>query len=196
MVIGLTGQIGSGKSTAARILASFGARVIDADLIGREVVEQSAELRRRLARAFGKDIVDSRGQLNRKKLAARAFATGDSRDKLNKIVHPHLLRRLRSRIREEQKRGQVVIDAALLLYWGMDREVDVTLVVHAGLDTRLKRLRARGIQPGDARARQRAQLPYAEFRNRADRVILNNGTTSDLKRKLRRFWQAYVSERV
>lgn len=196
MVIGLTGQIGSGKSTAARILASFGARVIDADLIGREVVEQSAELRRRLARAFGKDIVDSRGRLNRKKLAVRAFATGASRDKLNKIVHPHLLRRLRSRIREEQKRGQVVIDAALLLYWGMDREVDVTLVIHAGLETRLKRLQARGIQPGDAKARQRAQLPYAEFRDRADRVILNNGTPSDLKRKLRRFWQAYVSERV
>ncbi|MDX9856874.1 MAG: dephospho-CoA kinase [candidate division Zixibacteria bacterium] len=196
MVIGLTGQIGSGKSTAARILASFGARVIDADLIGREVVEQSAELRRRLARVFGKDVVDSRGRLIRKKLAVRAFATGASRDKLNMIVHPHLLRRLRSRIREEQKRGPVVIDAALLLYWGMDREVDVTLVIHAGLETRLKRLQARGIQPGDAKARQRAQLPYAEFRTRADRVILNNGTPSDLRRKLRRFWQAYVSERV
>lgn len=196
MVIGLTGQIGSGKSTAAEILQSFGAHIVDADWIGREVVDQSEPLRRRLAGAFGVDIFDSRGRLLRKKLAGRAFQSPESRDRLNELVHPFLLKELRKQVRESKKSGPVVIDAALLLYWGMDREVDLTLVIHAGWEVRLGRLKGRGISMIDARARQRAQLPFREFQRRADRLILNNTSRADLKRKLREFWQAYVAERV
>lgn len=196
MVIGLTGLIGSGKSTAARYLSSFGATVIDADRIGREVVESSHRLQQQLRKAFGSDIFDSRGRLLRARLAARAFASLDGRDRLNQLVHPHLLRQLRAQAVRESKRGPVVIDAALLLHWGMDKEVDLTLVIHAGKEIRHRRLRARGMSVSDAEARQRAQLPYREFRARADHVILNNASQSDLKRKLRHFWQTYVAERV
>ena len=80
----------------------------------------------------------------------------------------------------------VVIDAALLLHWGMDDEVDEIWVVHASLKDRLARLAARGISAKDALARQRAQLPFAEFRRRADRVLLNNTSTANLEAKVRR----------
>jgi dephospho-CoA kinase len=81
-----------------------------------------------------------------------------------------------------------VIDAALLLDWGMDRELNFILVIHSGLETRLKRLARRGITRADALARQRAQRPFSEYRRRADRVMLNSGTPADLKRKLLKLW--------
>ena len=163
MVIGLTGQIGAGKSTAARILATFGATVIDADRIGHQVVAESSALRQQLARAFGDDIFDRKGGLLRKKLAARAFVSKKTRDQLNSLVHPYLLKTLRSRLAREMKRGPVVIDAALLLQWRMDREVDLVLVIHAGWALRLQRAVRRGLSVSDVAARQRAQLPYREF---------------------------------
>lgn len=186
MIIGLTGQIGSGKSSAARILARLGAVVISADQIGRDVVDRSDVLRRKLLRAFGPSIVDSHGKIRRKRLAELAFVDRTSRDKLNSLVHPYLLAELRKQMRRAG-RGEnvVVIDAALLLYWNMDREVDSVVVIHASRKTRLARLRARGIDRKDALARERALLPYAEYRRRANHIILNNGTRADLSRKVR-----------
>jgi dephospho-CoA kinase len=190
MIIGLTGQIGAGKSTAAKTMARLGASVIDADQIGREVVERSNALRRKLAQAFGPEIIDAHGQLRRKKLAALAFADKQAQATLNALVHPYLLKELRRQagmlIRSE---CVVVIDAALLLNWGMDREVDVVLVIHALRAERLKRLKTKGISPEDALARERAQLPYREFQSRSNRVILNNGTIRDLDRKVTQWYR-------
>lgn len=190
MVIGLTGQIGAGKSTATEELARLGVVVVDADRIGRDVVEESPALLTQLARAFGPEILDRQGRLRRARLAALAFRDTESRDRLNRLVHPHLLRELRRQVKAAIKQGRdVAIDAALLLHWDLDDEVDAVLVIHAGRTLRLRRLEARGITPGDARARERAQLPYAEFRRRADRVILNNGTPENLKRKVAAFYR-------
>ena len=190
MLIGLTGQIGAGKSTAARTMARLGAAVIDADWIGREVVRSSATLRRKLARAFGPQIVDTRGQVRRKKLAALAFADQKAKFALNSLVHPYLLKELRRRVKSLLRtNGVVVIDAALLLYWGMDREVDLVVVIHASRADRLNRLKSKGVSPDDALARERAQLPYREFQKRADRVILNKGTPRDLERKVAQWYQ-------
>jgi dephospho-CoA kinase len=83
----------------------------------------------------------------------------------------------------------VVIDAALLLYWHMDREVDFVLVIHASRAERLMRLKSKGLSSEDALARERAQLPYRKFRKRADRVILNNGTPRDLERKISQWYR-------
>lgn len=193
MVIGVTGQIGSGKSTAAAVLASLGGVVIDADRIGREVVDRSVDLRQKLAEEFGQDILTERGNLRRKRLAAKAFANREARQKLNCLVHPYLLEELRGRVNRWEARGRVVvIDAALLLDWKLDYEIDYTLVIHAGLDLRLQRLAERGISRADALARQQAQLPFSEYRRRADRVILNRGTIDDLRRKLSDWWRETV----
>lgn len=193
MTIGLTGQIGSGKSEAARIFKQWGAVIVDADLIGREVVDNSPQLRRKLAREFGREILDRSGQIKRRQLASLAFATKSSRDKLNRIVHPYLLKELRRRVRAGLKTHEVVvIDAALLLFWKMDREVDLVLVIHSSRKSRIRRMKKRGIAPEDTLARERAQLPYEQFRKRADRLILNNGSLKDLERKLGQFWHRFV----
>ncbi len=117
MVIGLTGQIGAGKSLAAAILRGFGAHVISADEIGKVAVDRSADLRRRLARAFGADILSPGGKLRRKLLAQRAFADERGSRTLNDLVHPQLLKELQQRVRSAARQESVVvIDAALVAY--------------------------------------------------------------------------------
>ena len=193
MLIGVTGQIGAGKSTAAAILKSFGAAVVDADRIGRQVVDDNPVLLRRLVRAFGSRIVNRRGNLDRKRLAALAFENDASGRRLNQLVHPYLLKELRRQVRQASTRHEVVvIDAALLLDWNLDRQVDITLVIHTSRARRFALAKKRGIAPADARARQSRQLPYSEYRCRADVVILNNGSKDDLRRKLDSFWRRVV----
>lgn len=193
MYIGVTGQIGSGKTTAAKILASFGAAVIDADLIGRKVVDRSAPLRKKLACQFGGGILTPSGKLSRKKLARLAFADKAAKQRLNRLVHPFLLKELRRQMKELVKRYDVVvIDAALLLDWELDRRIDLVLVIHASKETRLKRMTARGFSKEDILARQRAQVPFSEYRRRADYIILNNGTVEQLKLRLQRIWTEYI----
>ncbi len=194
MLAGLTGQIGAGKSTAAAILKSFGAAVIDADRIGREVVEQSAELRRQLAEAFGPAALNGDGSLNRAEVARRAFADDTARRKLNALVHPYLLRELHRQIEELRARYDVVlVDAALLLEWNLDREMDEVLVVTATEEARLDRLAARGISREDAHARQEQQYTADEFASRATRMVPNDGTENDLRLILQQIWNEWTA---
>ncbi len=196
MFIGITGQIGSGKTTAAKILASFGAVVIDADRIGREVVDRSAPLRKRLAGQFGQEILTASGKLSRKKLAQLAFANDAAKKQLNRLVHPFLLKELQRQMKELAKRHDVVvIDAALLLDWELDRSMDLVLVVHASKENRLKRLTARGMSKADVLARQKAQMPFSEYRKRADCVVLNNGSIDKLQSRLYQIWKVFVVKR-
>ena len=186
MLIGLTGQIGAGKSTAAAVFKKTGARIIDADRIGREVVNNSALLRKRLKQAFGPEIFDKNGNLKRKTLAEKAFASSANHAQLNSLVHPCLLKELRRQMRTAEKSYRlVVIDAALLLDWNLDREMDFVLVIHTSLEKRIQRLIKRGISRKDARARLKTQLPLSVFRDKADRLILNNGTEGELERKIK-----------
>ncbi|MFH1687310.1 MAG: dephospho-CoA kinase [bacterium] len=185
LLIGVTGLIGCGKSTAAAALKSMGAAVVDADRIGHAVVDDSASLKQQLAHAFGSDILTGTGRVRRKLLAARAFASDKSRLQLNTLVHPYLLKELWRQVSDVRRRyPAVVIDAALLLDWDMDLKLDYTLVIHAGRRLRRARLAKRGISPAEARSRERHQKLWQEYRQRADRVILNNGTEVDLRRKV------------
>ncbi len=196
MYIGITGQIGSGKTTAAKIIASFGAAVIDADRIGRQVVDRSPTLLKRLVRQFGPEILTPSGKLSRPRLARLAFADEAAKQHLNRLVHPYLLKELRLQMRQKARRYDVVvIDAALLLDWELDREVDWVLVVHASRETRLGRLLERGLTRPDALARMRSQLPFREYQKRADRVILNNTTPEKLEARLRHFYRKILHKR-
>lgn len=197
MFVGVTGQIGSGKSTAARILGEFGGVVIGADEVGRYVVEHSKALLTRLAKTFGADILIAPGELDRQKLANRAFADNASRDKLNQLVHPYLLRELDRRMKKQAEKNRVVIvDAALIPNWGMCSTLDFVLLVHASAKLRHERLVARGVDPKDARARQKAQLPFAAYRECADRMVLNNSSEERLRRKLERIWRREILKRI
>ncbi len=194
MLVGLTGQIGAGKSTAAAILKSFGAVIVDADLIGRRVVEESTELRSKLAEVFGAEIIAEDGTLDRAQVALRAFADEDSRLKLNDIVHPILLRELRQQVEDlRQSHEVVVIDAALLLEWELDRECDEVVVITAPEDARMERLAPRGIIRSDALARQNRQLSEDEFAARATHVVCNDRGETELKAALERIWSGWTA---
>src|SRR5262249_17640209 len=144
-IVGLVGRAGSGKSTVARALAARGAQVIEADRLGHEVTDQDPEVRAALIAEYGSEVYRPDGTLNRAGVASRVFSDPGSLKRLNALVHPRILARIRERLeslRRENFRGVVVVDAALMLDWGFQRECDVVLAVVAG-DARLfERLRA------------------------------------------------------
>ncbi len=182
----MTGQIGAGKSTAAKILKNMGMAVVDADKIGKQVVDKIPALLKKLVKEFGSEILTKSGKLKRKKLAELAFKNESSKKKLNALVHPYLLKELSSQIKQKSKKyDHIVVDAALLLDWKLDKKMDLTIVIHASQKDRLKRLFKRGISRKDALSRQKAQLPYSEYRKRANILILNNQTEFELKNKLK-----------
>ncbi len=189
MLIGLTGQIGAGKSTVADILTRLGAVVIDADSIGKAVVNLYPPLQAKLAVEFGEDILE-RGGMNRRRLAARAFRDEESKARLDKLVHPYLLRELRGRVARAKRFGvPVVIDAALLLQWKLDRECQIVIGLFARESVRVKRLLDRGLVRQDIAARMKLQSSAAEIRAVADYLITNNGSTKALESRVRKVWE-------
>lgn len=183
-IVGIVGRTGSGKSTVAGALAADGARVIGADALGHEVTDQDAGARAELVEAFGPEVYLPDGTLDRPRVAARVFTDRAARERLDAIVHPRLIERLRRRIdglKEEGFAGVVVLDAALLLDWGLERWCDAVIAVTAPEEEQVRRLTgARGWSEAEARRRlgvQRAQAAFAEV---VDAVIENDGTRSEL----------------
>lgn len=187
MIIGITGLIGAGKTAAARILKSLGAVVIDADKIGRKVVEENPHILRKLVQKFGSEILTKNRKLNRKKLASAAFKSELSKRELNRIVHPYLLKELMKELKIlSRKSSIVVIDAALLIDWNLDKIVDMVILIHSPEKIRFQRLKARGITENDARTRQKRQFTYSQLRKRADYVIFNKQSLPEMELKLKK----------
>ncbi len=178
MIIGVTGNTGSGKSIVARELARCGWELIDADLIGREVVENDPEVLGSLARSFGSDILDDSGSLQRHLLAQKAFDSPENTRTLNAIVHPALIDRLSARIAESRKRtGHTVVDCALILEWNIKHLFDVLVCVWADEELRKKRIMVRdGRTEAEVMGMFAAQLPEIEKMRLADIVLANNGS--------------------
>lgn len=189
--VGLTGQIACGKSSVARELQKLGAIVINADDIGREIAQTPTVLRK-LQSKFGKDIVIPNGLLDRRKLAVRAFKDSQSAALLNSIVHPPLLAELRrqmSKYSRQKRKCLLVVDAALIFDWKLDRELDVVIVVDSSRKNQLARLKGQGIDRQDALQRISRQIPKYRLRQRADAVIHNNGSLAALVQKT---WRLYA----
>ncbi|GAB3074150.1 dephospho-CoA kinase [Corynebacterium aquatimens] len=182
--IGLTGGIGSGKSTVAKLLAHEGFPVVDADLIAREIMEPGSPVLDEVAAEFGSDVLDDDGSLNRALLAQRAFSTKESTAKLNGITHPAIKAESRRRFAEYAAAGQaaVVYDMPLLVELGLDKEMDLVVVVDVDVEERVRRLVAsRGLDESDARARIAQQATDEQRRAAADVVIDNNGDVDALE---------------
>lgn len=178
--VGLTGGIGSGKSTVAARLAEHGATVIDADKLAREVVEPGTPGLAALVEAFGDDILGADGALDRPALAAKAFASEESRQRLNGITHPLIRDRTIELMAGAPADGIVVHDVPLLVEGGMSAAYHLVLNVDAPVETRVQRLvEARGLAEEDARARIAAQATEEQRRLAAD-VWLDNGSTPDV----------------
>jgi len=188
-IVGLVGRAGSGKSTVARAVAAEGALVIEADRIGHEVTDRDTEVRAALEREYGRDVYQEDGTLDRARVAARVFSDPAARSRLDALVHPRILARIRSRLdrmRAAGHRGVVVIDAALMLEWGLERDCDAVLAVVADEAEQVARLMAsRGWTGAEARSRLQAQRPNEWFAAAADVTIENHGDIGTLERSAR-----------
>lgn len=181
-VWGLTGNIGSGKSTVARLLAARGVPVVDADQIAREVVQPGRPALREIA-ARWPQVVAKDGTLDRKALAGRVFADPDERRRLNEIVHPRIAEEVSARLGALAGAGHslAVYEAALIVENGLQDGLDGLIVVTAPESVQIARLRLRdGMTEPEARARIAAQLPAAEKVRHATFVIENAGSEADL----------------
>lgn len=188
-IVGLVGRAGSGKSSVARALAADGARLLEADRIGHEVTDGDPEVRAALAAEYGADVYRPDGTLDRRRVAARVFADPDARARLDRLVHPRIVERIVATLdawRAAGVRGTVVIDAALMLEWGLEVGCDAVIAVTAPEDLQLARLAAaRGWTAEESRARLAAQRTNRAFAAAADAVIENRDTPDDLARAAR-----------
>lgn len=182
--IGLTGGIGSGKSTVADLLAQAGFHIIDADQIARDIVAPGQPALEELAQAFGPGVLLEDGHLNRGELARLAFSAPESTALLNAITHPKIASETARRFADAAAEGcqEVVYDMPLLVDNGLHLDMDVVVVVHADEQLRIERLvRYRGLEEADARRRAAQQISDAQRNAAADYLIDNNGDLEALK---------------
>jgi dephospho-CoA kinase len=191
--IGLTGGIGSGKSTVAALLAARGAVVVDADRIAREVVAPGTPGLAQVVEAFGEGVLAADGSLDRQALAAIVFGDARARGRLDGIVHPLVRARSVERLAAVPEDAVVVNDVPLLVETGQADSYDLVLVVEADPGTRVSRLVQRGLTAEDARARMAAQASDEQRRAVADVVLDNSGTQEELAEQVDRFWAERVA---
>ena len=191
LLVGLTGGIGAGKSTVARLLAERGAVVIDADTIVRELQQPGTDVFRAIVDRFGAHVVATDGTLDRERLADIVFRNDDARSALNAIVHPAVYAVMSERIAALKDDDRVVVlDIPLLAEAGGGSGMDAVVVVEADEDARVARVVSeRGIEAEDVRARMAAQASSEQREALADVVIRNNGTTADLQRQVDDLWE-------
>lgn len=181
--IGLTGGIGSGKSSVASLLRDRGFIIVDADRIARDILQPGSDALREVAAVFGDDLLDASGVLNRKLLAQRAFGSEAQTQKLNAITHPAIRKESMRQFDAAEAAGAdvAVYDMPLLIELGLHRAMDFTVVVDVDEEERVKRLvNFRGLTEEDARSRIARQITDAERLAAADYVIDNNGPLSEL----------------
>jgi len=185
IVVGLTGGIGSGKSTAARILRKLGADGICLDESARKLLG-TAGIRQEVVREFGKGVLGNDGTIDRKKLAQVAFSSRRNIRKLEAVIHPAVIMETIRRLNRAPAGKVFVIDAPLILESGMHHLCDFLIFIDADGGTRLKRAeRAHGWDAEEVRRRQRFQKPLAVKKRAADFLVTNNGGMEELKKQLR-----------
>ncbi len=200
MLVGVTGQIGAGKSAVANLLGRKGALVVDADKVGKEVTG-SPEVLRKLVAAWDKSILTKSGNLRPSRLAELVFSdsSGIELDRFNSIIRVPLGRAISEALhlaerslRKKRGSAPVVLDAALLPDWGAASQMELIILVSATREIRLKRLILRGMQTQDARARMGRQRSLKRYREIADVEISNNSTPAELDAKVDRLWKRRI----
>jgi len=190
-IIGITGNIGSGKSSVAKLLVAKGAVLIDADKIAREAT-QNKEILAKIAQELGEDLVKD-GQLDRQKTADLIFNNQQAREKLNGIIHPWVRAESERRIAELKKQKNppeiILQDIPLLYENALEHTVDAVIVVYAALLERIKRVKKRSnLTEDDIRARDAAQMNLISKMALADFVIDNSAGETELKNEVDRLW--------
>jgi dephospho-CoA kinase len=190
-VIGLTGGIGSGKSTVSLWLAELGAVILDADKVGHEAFKPDTEAWHDVVATFGRQILTPTGEVDRKKLGEIVFNQPEALSRLNQIMHPRMYDMMKARIEEYRQQGVdvVVLEAAVLIeanWTSLVDEVWVTVAPEAMVLERLKK--QRGLDEEQTSARIRSQLSSEERVEHADVVIKNDGDLEGVKAKVKELW--------
>jgi len=197
LLIGLTGNIASGKSTVARLLAARGATIIDADVLARQAVEVGTPAYDKILQRWGRHVLAPDGMLDRAALRERVFANQDELEELNQIVHPEVTRMRDEMVAEARDRGDriIVCDIPLLFENDLAGSFDRILLVDAPRPMRLERLvRERGLHEAEAMKMIAAQMPAELKRARADYVVDNTGAVDDLEARVDEVWHGLEEE--
>lgn len=187
LTIGLTGGIGSGKSTVARILQKYGAKVIFADDVAKELTEPDMPAYRKIIEYFGTGIIGDDGRINRKKLADMVFSDKEELKRLNEITHSFVAERIVGLVDEYRRSGSeiVTVEAIVPIEHGFLDVVDTVWVVLAGETVRIERIMKRsGLTYEEARKRIQSQMTDEMYMSIADQIIYNDGTPDELERKV------------
>jgi len=188
-IIGLTGNIATGKSTVLRMLKRLGARAIDADALAHALMEKGTPVWQAVVREFGQGILSSDGSINRQKLGSTVFADEAALRRLEALVHPAVIVRTQELIEGSQE-PVVVVEAIKLIESGMDKTCDVLWVVTCSKEQQLARLvKQRGLTEEEARQRIEAQPPQEAKLALADVVIDNSGGLDETWRQVEREWE-------
>ena len=191
-VIGLTGGIGSGKSTVSRFLAGLGAIIVDADKVGHELLKHDTEVWREVVAAFGKQVLTPGGDIDRKKLGEIVFSHPKSLSRLNQIMHPRMYSMVKAQLEEYRRRGVgvVVLEAPLLIEANWTSLVDEVWVTVVSQSTVLRRLKEKfRLSEPETLARIHSQLPTEERIKHADVIIDTDCDLDELRARVKQLWE-------
>ncbi len=193
--IGLTGSIGTGKSTVAKIFQELGAYVIDADKVVHELLKRE-DVKEKIREAFG-DVFDSKGEVDRKKLASIVFNNPEKKKVLENILHPLVfqeINRFFKEIEEKDPEAVAIAEVPLMIETGSYKNYDKIIVVYAPEELQLKRLLEKGMSKEEAIKRIKSQMPIDEKVKYADIVIENTSTLEDLRKKVEEVYKKLKEE--
>lgn len=186
-VIGITGGIGSGKSTASKILSHLGAKVIEADKISRDIMKEGHKVFDEIIAYFGDDILDENGELVRRKLADIAFKNDEKLKALNDITHKYISQEIKKKIKKYNKEDTVVVDAAIPLEDGFIDVSDEIWFITADKDIRIKRVMERNnLTYNKVMDIIKSQLDDDYYISISDIIIYNNGSYEELEEKVKK----------
>lgn len=180
VVIGLTGGIGCGKSTVRSIFEESGWATIDTDNVVKNLLQNDIEVRRKIIDQFGPDIIDSQSSIDKKAIAGIVFKDKDKLSWLENLIHPRVRKYWKNAVASRPE-VRWIIEIPLLFENKLEKHFHFTVCVSASLERRFKRLEAQGLKRVQAQARMQRQLPTQQKIERADFVILNNGSITHLK---------------
>ena len=193
--LGVTGGIGSGKTTVCRLFEELGARVFYADVEAKRLMQEDPEARAALVAAFGPESYDTEGRLDRAYLARHVFGSEENVARINSIVHPRVYQAFEQAKQEAARDGVALLvhEAALIFEAGGDKHLDAVAVVDAPVEERIRRVVARDeVTPEQVRARMTHQLPPKELRRRADYLIDNTGSLDAVRTRVEQVYRAVL----
>jgi dephospho-CoA kinase len=199
LIIGLTGGIVSGKSTAASMFKDLGVKIVDVDKIGHSVILPHRPAWKKIIRLFGKDFLRNDLTIDRRKLGKIVFTNQTFLKKLNEITHPEIIKLIKKEINLARNKTYnqekiLIIDAALIYEAKMDRLMDKTIVVYINEDEQVKRLiRRNNLSKEEALQRIKSQIPMKEKVKMADYVIDNSSSLGKTKKQVEKIWEELVS---